>query len=204
MDVFLKETFVHMEKLEYVLLFNANVSNFKQTRKMGNDLEEKSQAINFSKLLGGGKGVYYTVRGKNKTYHQKEFESDLYLISIDNKIDWELSQEKKKIGKYVCYKATANDRFIGSSGNVLKKKIIAWYTPEIAFSYGPLKYNGLPGLILELENDKVIFYTKEIHLNMKENISIEKPEKGIEISQKRYDSVIKGLATDFRKKYKRN
>jgi GLPGLI family protein len=137
-------------------------------------------------------------------YHQKEFESEIYLIQHSEVIDWKLSQEKKKIGIYTCYKATKKDFFIGSSGNQIPRNITAWYSPEIPYSFGPLKYNGLPGLILELSNDKVTFFAKKIYLNIKEKTSIEKPKKGIEISKKKYDSIRRGLAADFSKRYKRN
>ncbi len=204
MELFLKETFLHMEKVEYMLLFNDKASSFKQVRKMRNDLDKKSLSIKVSEILGGGEGIYYTERKTKKSYHQTEFESELYLIEIDKKLDWNLTQEKKKIGKYVCYKATTEDTSIGSSGSVLKKKIIVWYTPEIPFGYGPLKYNGLPGLILELENDQVIYYTKEIQLHLKDKIDIEKPKKGIQLTRTEFDKTMMGLATDFRKRHKRN
>lgn len=54
--------------------------------------------------------------------------------------NWKLGQEKKKIGNYICYKATKKDFFIGSSGNQVPLNIIAWFTPEIPYSFGSLKY----------------------------------------------------------------
>lgn len=67
-----------------------------------------------------------------------------YLVS-DNPpaIIWNLKyKETKKIGKYTCKKATAT--FRGT-------EIEAYYTSEIPVSIGPYKFNGLPGLILELK-----------------------------------------------------
>ncbi|PTT75578.1 GLPGLI family protein, partial [Chryseobacterium sp. HMWF001] len=31
---------------------------------------------------------------------------------------------------------------------------IAWYSPEIPFPYGPMKFSGLPGLIIKITDDK--------------------------------------------------
>ena len=200
----LKKVFTYMAEIEYTLEFNEQSSIFRIKEKMTLDVNRNSMAIQLSEDLGGGNGTYYTNRRKEMLYHQKEFESETYLIKHSEVIDWKLSQEKKKIGIYTCYKATKKDFFIGSSGNQIPINIIAWYSPEIPYSFGPLKYNGLPGLILELSNDKVTFFAKKIYLNIKEKMSIEKPKKGIEISKKKYDSIRRGLAAGFSKRYKRN
>jgi len=203
--IFAKHISSKMNNLKYTLKFNSNESIFSETSKMTLDEDNNSLAIKLSKLLGGGSGVYYTSRKLNKTYHQKEFQSEVFLIEQDIISDWKLTQEKKIIGKFICFKATKNDTYVGSSGNLIKKKITAWYTPEITYSYGPLKYNGLPGLILEIENDKAIFYVTKIDLYKKDMVEIiKKPKKGIKITQKKYDSIVINLAKDFRKKRLRN
>lgn len=203
--VFVKKMAKEMEKLEYTLTFNNNSSVFFETSKLNIENEGNSMVSKLSKNLGGGNGVYYVDKKSNKTFHEREFESDLYLVEQDKISNWTIAQEKKKIGNFNCYKATKNDTFVGSSGNIITVKISAWYTPEIPFSYGPIKYNGLPGLILELENDKAIFYASKIELHKKDSKEkVLQPKKGIKITQSKHDSIILGLAKDFNKKYKRN
>lgn len=201
---FLNNVFKKMNKLEYVLLFKNNKSTFKEISKLNFDEEENSLSTSFSKSMGGGEGVYFTNRTNNEIYQQKGFENELFLIKLNTNNDWNLTQETKLIGVYTCFKATKQDYFVGSSGNKVQVDIIAWYTPDIPYSFGPLHYNGLPGLIVELQNNKTIFYAKEIRMNIKEKINISKPKKGIVVTQKRFDSIVMGLAKTFRKRYKRN
>lgn len=194
----LKEAFSKMDKYNYVLQYNNEASIFEEEVPM-NSQDESSMSTILANMLGGAKGVFYTNRKNQKTYHLDEFEDELYLIVQEKIADWILTQEKRNIGKYICYKATKKDRYIGSSGNYVAKDIIAWYTLEIPFPFGPLNYNGLPGLILELETPKVIFYTSLIALNKKKVIKIKKPNKGIEITQRKFDSIVMGLTRDFKK-----
>lgn len=60
------------------------------------------------------------------------------------KFNWTLSQEKQKISEYNTQKATTE--FGG-------RKWIAWFTSELPFIDGPYKFNGLPGLIVKIEDD---------------------------------------------------
>lgn len=55
-------------------------------------------------------------------------------------INWKLESESKVISNLKCYKAT---------GVFRGRKWIVWYSPQVPFSTGPWKLNGLPGLILE-------------------------------------------------------
>ncbi|WP_397444708.1 GLPGLI family protein [Polaribacter sp. R77954] len=203
-DILLNKTFSKMDELEYILQFNKDISIFKENEKLSIGNTDNSLPTKLSKIMGGGSGVFYTELKEGNIYHQKEFESDIFLIKLSKQNNWVLTQEKKQIGDYTCYKATKKDFFIGSSGNSVEIKIKAWYAPELPYSFGPLKYNGLPGLILEIENDKVIFYASKIILNQSNGKELKKVDKGIKITQKEYDSITSGLAKDFREKYNRN
>jgi GLPGLI family protein len=69
---------------------------------------------------------------------------DKTTVSLDNvpKINWTLiSGETKEIRGILCHKAKTI--FRGS-------EIVAYYTLEIPIPFGPFKFKGLPGLILEV------------------------------------------------------
>lgn len=57
--------------------------------------------------------------------------------------DWKITNEKAQILTYSCQKANAF--FLG-------RHYEAWFTPEIPTNCGPWKFNGLPGLILRVND----------------------------------------------------
>lgn len=58
---------------------------------------------------------------------------------------WEVLSMKKKILDYTCQAASC--RYRG-------RNYIAWFTTELPFSFGPWKFGGLPGLILQISDEK--------------------------------------------------
>ena len=200
----LRKSQENMSKLEYNLIFDNRSSLFKEVSKMNIDDNKNALATKLSRMFGDTQGVFFTDRETGKTIHQKEFESEFFLIEHEKINDWVLTQEKKKIGNYICYKAIKNDAYINSSGEKKYFNVIAWYTQELPYPYGPTTYNSLPGVILELINRQVNIYASKIELNPKQRRSITVPKEGVNVTNVKYDSIISGLATDFRKKYKRN
>lgn len=73
-------------------------------------------------------------------------------------IKWEIKDDKKTIANYTCQNA------IGSYGG---RTYNVWFAPDLPFQDGPWKLSGLPGLILEVHDDKneVSFIAKEITKN---------------------------------------
>lgn len=74
---------------------------------------------------------------------------------------WQLTGESQKIDGYLCYKATNIDR-VENEKQVFEHPIIAWYCPELPYSYGPIGYGNLPGLILQLQVRNVVYGVSKI------------------------------------------
>ncbi|ROI13862.1 MULTISPECIES: GLPGLI family protein [Epilithonimonas] len=73
------------------------------------------------------------------------------LVGYDEKLklmDWKILPETKKISNYSCKKAICNFR---------GRNYTAWFTEEIPFQDGPYKFNGLPGLIVKIYDEKNYF-----------------------------------------------
>ena len=73
-----------------------------------------------------------------------------------------ITQEIKTISGFKSQKAEGLSR---------GRKYTAWFTNEIPIKYGPWKLNGLPGLILNVTDDKneVAFYAKSIKVPFNSN-----------------------------------
>ena len=118
-----------------------------------------------------------------------------FLVTEDlENTKWKMTGESKKIGQYTCFKATYEKQVkekvfsFGSwennksAGRLKTVEVVAWFTPEIPVSSGPSWYQGLPGLILEVNDDKTTILCTKIVINPKEKAKIKRPRKGKVIS----------------------
>ena len=91
-------------------------------------------------------------------YYNRYSAKNYYLHFIKEAkpvINWKLEDETKKIGSFECSKAVCNFR---------GREYTAWYTTRIPLPFGPWKFQGLPGLILEVynKNQDIYFSAKKI------------------------------------------
>ncbi|MCK0156013.1 GLPGLI family protein [Cellulophaga sp. F20128] len=163
--------------------------------------------------FGGGEEagkLYKNIKDK-KYVKQIEMYSKLFLIEDDLKTpEWKMGAETKKIGNYTAYKATLttaidttgagemarifsrNRNGQGSTPREIptEKTVTAWYTLDIPVSLGPAEYWGLPGLILEIEQDRSILVCSKIVMNATDIVEVEAPSKGKSINQEDFDELM--------------
>jgi len=167
--------------VNYQLVFNTEVSKYQKIKTMDNDV---NSLMNLTKIAAGADNVFYFNSRTNENLYNNKGYNEQFLIS-QKRLNWELTKENRKIGKYNCYKAIALNE--GERSN-----IVAWYTMDIPLSFGPKYYNGLPGLILEINTKQVSFKAINIKLSEKK-INIEKPTKGIKITYEEYMKRFQGI-----------
>lgn len=180
---------------EFVLEFTQDESEFRKLPKLEKP-DPKKGRISISMSVMGDEEVLYKNIQEDRYLNEKELYNKKFLI--DDKLEvrkWELSKETKSIGDYVCFKATyvpyGEDAPRLRSGNDGKdEEIIAWYTPQIPIKNGPKDYDGLPGLILELQDGNLKFLCTKIVLNPEEKVVITKPTKGKKVSQKEFKAIV--------------
>ncbi|KAB8155346.1 GLPGLI family protein [Kordia sp. TARA_039_SRF] len=93
------------------------------------DMTKKLRFVHFN---SDKDSLYTTSRINRKDYIIKEKTPT---------IDWKLTNETKKIANFNVQKATANFR---------GRNYIAWYSTDYPIKFGPWKFHGLPGLIVEI------------------------------------------------------
>lgn len=126
------------------------------------------------------KQLYYTLQIIDDFFYYEQ-NSDLF--------NWTLLSETKEINGYKAQKATTS--YAG-------RDYIAWFTPEIPFSEGPFKFNGLPGLILEIQDTQ-----EHYHFTL---TSFEKVKKStpFRINLKNYIATTKEEMFDVWYRYRRD
>ncbi len=155
----------------FYLFCNTSESLFKVDDIL--DLETDRWKKMFIKLGGGGDLIYTNVKNKEQLWEKEAFGSDFLVENDITTYNWEITNETKKINKYICYKAISKRKVKDKEYT----SVIAWFTPDLPYPFGPIEYCNLPGLILELEVASIRFYAIKIDLTPS-NKEIIKPKKG--------------------------
>ncbi|WP_299178838.1 GLPGLI family protein, partial [uncultured Chryseobacterium sp.] len=121
--------------------------------------------------------ISYTVyRNQSQIFITNNLYRDFYTFESDF-LQWDTRfNENKNILGYKCQKATV---IFG------KRLYTAWYTKEIPVSEGPYRFKGLPGLILELSDEKEYDVFQAIGIEKKQ-VEIKQIQKGIPVTREQY------------------
>lgn len=181
---------------EYELLFNRNEALFREKERL--DTPEISGGT-VTIMRTGGVGIRYVNQERRHFINQTEILGKEFLIS-DTLINpqWKLGNETKNIGEYSCFKATMIRPGKNPEDDVL---ITAWYAPQIPVPFGPEDYGGLPGLILELQDNKITYLCNRIILNPEKPVSIKSPSHGTKVSQQEFDAIREKKTQEFEEMY---
>lgn len=171
---------------KFELKFNSNSSSFSPVERLSNE-QYDSNLIDLANIAYATSEIYF-IDVSNKSLITKN--SDGVFIKSDaiESSGWKISTETKKIDSYLCYKAIYNYEYITRSNQRKTKTITAWFAPSLPFSYGPIEFHGLPGLILELNKNYTTYAAQKIVL-LNEEMNIDFPN-GKTISQDEYEKAI--------------
>jgi GLPGLI family protein len=179
-----KEKFIELisKPAYFVLEFNSYESSYKNNEMVMQSDEDKKNKVSALQIFGGGSNCNYYTNVKDSTTLANIDAFGETLIVTYNFPQWEITNETKKIGNYTCYKAVQKNK----NGTLIKNKVV-WYTPEIPNQFGPKLYVGLPGMVLEVIRGKSRIIATKITLNNDNtNINIEKPTKGVRLTEEQY------------------
>ena len=207
----------------YTLNFNKTESTYKEEEKLG--APGQGGGTRFGGMMSFTGGLKYKNTKDAVVLEETEFFGKKFLISEDgNKPDWKLGAETKKIGNYICYKATMvkevdefsfasfgrRGRGNNNNANTDEKTeeakttmiVTAWYTPQIPVSQGPGEFWGLPGLILEVNSGRTTVLCTEITLNPKEKVTLKIPKKGKKVTREEYNKIVKKKTEEMREQFR--
>jgi len=189
-----------VKKLKLSLVFSEDKSSFSCIEPM--HINEAEKRIHFiARILQKVYPKFYT--DKIHSIEEKDLGGEVFLVKRNINIDgWKLINKKKKIGNYICYQATRDYSFTDRNNMAKINKQTVWYTLEIPLPYGPKNFVGFPGLVLRAQEGNLVYEARKIILNPKEEIIINKPAKGEEISEEKYDEILEKAAITINNKIK--
>ncbi|MEN8880372.1 MAG: GLPGLI family protein [Polaribacter sp.] len=212
----LKKRMQKMNQKTFILEFDKTSSIYKEDVKLDspNPMGVRSGVMVMSFGGSGSTDIYYKNIKDQKFLNKTAIMGKPFLVKDKLKqYNWELSSETKNIGMYTCYKATFTEEvesvkismINGASKETKTTETVtttAWYTTQVPISNGPKNYQGLPGLILEINDGKNLIVCTEIVLNPEKKVVIEEPNKGKVVPQKKFDKIQKQKSDEMMEKMK--
>lgn len=213
MEAMLKKQF----ERTYILTFNKEASIYKEEEKLDAPTGNVQAGGMRVMVMGGNSGLerYKNTKTKKFANEQDLFGKSFLVKDNLEEYKWELGEESKVIGKYLCFKATSTREvenlsmsFDSEDDDKTKEPervketqtITAWYTMEIPVSNGPDDYWGLPGLILELhDGDDMTYLCSKIIMNTKDKI--EEPTTGKVINSEEYQTIMEKKMKEMQEQY---
>ncbi len=132
--------------------------------------KEANQQINIKRKISFKKSIFNSYQNNLFTTQGKVLSTKYEFEEKVSNLNWQLKNNSKKILKYNVKKAMVN---YGG------RNWIAWYTEEIPINLGPYVFGSLPGLILELYDDKKNFHFIAIGIDNEQKEIYKRVEKKI-------------------------
>jgi GLPGLI family protein len=143
-------------ELDFSLVFNDSISVFYLEKKLYSNNSAANLALIDSKYYG-------RIRQQPNNYITEELQEAFGKFLVSRQYQkWELHDETKLIGEYLCFKATTFYTVTTPKGKIFKHNFTAWYTPKLPYKFGPAGYGNLPGLIIELQGKEFTYGVKKI------------------------------------------
>lgn len=174
----------NIDGLDFLLVFNQTESKFGLVENL--PLETENIHTKLAIGLTRGNITFYSDLNERTILEKKEFLNEPLIIKTRfDQFNWTMTQEKRKIQDFVCYKAIGEREYQNKEMEIKKFEVIAWHCPEIPYNFGPFEAVGLPGLVLEFWSGSFIFAAKSVIFS-KNNIEIDKPNKGKLLSREEF------------------
>lgn len=199
----------------YILTFNKEESIYKEDEVLE---APQPDGMQFVVASTDGSDILYKNTKEQRYSSQNEVFGKVFLIKDElEKPDWTMHGETKNIGNYTCHKATMKrevevlessmsingDKDLSETPETKTEEITitAWYTMQIPVNNGPARYQGLPGLILEVNDGTETVVCSKIVLNPKDKVNIVEPNKGKVVDQTEFEEIMEKKMQEMNDRY---
>ncbi|MEA1875824.1 MAG: GLPGLI family protein [Bacteroidota bacterium] len=169
------------------LLFNEKFSLYQNGKEdeSAEDVAMEQEGMVFKmSMMEPDNKLFFDIE-KSKTIEQREFMTRMFLIQSEiEQGGWKMTGEQKVILDYQCFQTVRE--------NEEGEKTVAWFCPAIPVSSGPLKFLGLPGLVLQVEQmdgDHTITAISVDFMKVDKKLMV-KPKKGKKVNQEEFDQIV--------------
>jgi len=211
---------------KFELIFNESVSLFRSVV----DEEAPDPFANAGGGGGGGmrfnfrmpSANTFTDLAKQMQYEGREFfEKEFLIVDSLKQYKWKLSEETKTIAKQLCKKATTmitapqmrmrvsigrggennTDTAAANTPRAPKEtELVVWYAENIPVSFGPDSYNGLPGVIMEIDQDNGANVTTAVEVSTKyPKKELVAPTKGEKMNRAQFQENMQKLMQEMQR-----
>jgi GLPGLI family protein len=210
---------------KFELIFNENASLFRSVV----DDEAPDPFANAGGGGGGGMRMSfrmptantYTDLAKQMQYEERAFfEKEFLIVDSLKQYKWKLSEETKTIAKQLCKKATTmitapqvrmrvsigrggennTDTTANTPRAPKETELVVWYAENIPVSFGPDSYSGLPGVIMEIDQDNGATVTTAVEVSAKyPKKELVAPSKGEKMNRAQFQENMQKLMQDMQR-----
>jgi GLPGLI family protein len=208
---------------KFELIFNESVSLFRS-------VVDEEAPDPFANAGGGGGGGMrmnfrmptantYTDMAKQMQYEERAFfEKEFLIVDSLKQYKWKLSEETKTIAKQLCKKATTmitapqmrmrvsmgggnnTDTTANTPRAPKETELVVWYAENIPVSFGPDSYSGLPGVIMEIDQDNGATVTTAVEVSAKyPKKELVAPTKGDKMNRAQFQENMQKLMQDMQR-----
>lgn len=156
----------------------------------------QSHTVDLSKIKNNSKIDYFitkTYSDLNSVLHNS-INGDRFAVEGSEKLTWKILPENKEVAGFKAQKATTT-----FGGRIWT----AWFTNDIQFQDGPYKFCGLPGLILNIQDnngDHVFRFVESKKVDQVPDIEHQDEKKEVVITGKKFGQLWKEYERDPAKK----
>ena len=182
-----------------VLVFNASESLYKdQEGQDDQDVVEagsEDSGMHMKMVIERPDNQLYKNIEKEEIFEKQEFFGRDFLVTGDlGNYQWKIANEQKDHLGFTCQKATMEKE---------DHQVVAWFTPQIPVSNGPMNYGQLPGMILEVDiNDgQTHIIASEVILEELADGTIKAPKKGKKVTQDEFAEIVEKKQKEMEEEY---